>query len=61
MSKAKTQREALRQKGQFWTPDWLADAMVAYVLERDDQVLFDPAIGAGAFFLAAKRLALKNA
>jgi len=61
MSYAKTQREALRQKGQFWTPDWLADAMVAYVLERDDQVLFDPAVGAGAFFLAAKRLALKNA
>ena len=25
-------REILRQKGQFWTPDWVAEAMVAYVL-----------------------------
>ncbi|PJF31264.1 MAG: SAM-dependent methyltransferase [Candidatus Thermofonsia Clade 1 bacterium] len=57
MSHAKAHRETLRQKGQFWTPDWLADAMVAYVLERDGQTLFDLAVGAGAFFRAAKRLA----
>ncbi len=27
------QREALRQKGQFWTLDWVAQAMVSYVLQ----------------------------
>ena len=29
-------RESLREKGQFWTPDWIADAMVAYVLTGAD-------------------------
>lgn len=49
-------REQLRQKGQFWTPDWVADAMVEYVLSDQVKVLFDPAVGTGAFFHAAKRL-----
>lgn len=49
-------REALRAKGQFWTPDWVAEAMVAYVLQGDTDHLFDPAVGAGAFFQAAKVL-----
>ncbi len=48
-------REALRHKGQFWTPDWVADAMVAYALSGGAPELFDPAVGAGAFFRAAKR------
>lgn len=48
-------REALRQKGQFWTPDWVADAMVAYALCGGAQSLFDPALGEGAFFRAARR------
>ncbi|MGH8402728.1 MAG: N-6 DNA methylase, partial [Gammaproteobacteria bacterium] len=43
-------RRALQQKGQFWTPDWVAEAMAAYVLDVDPQVVFDPAVGAGAFF-----------
>lgn len=51
------EREALRQKGQFWTPDWVAEAMVAYVLSGGSDSLFDPAVGAGAFFRAAKTLA----
>lgn len=50
-------REALRQKGQFWTPDWVAEAMVAYVLGDKGGSLFDPAVGAGAFFRAAKKVA----
>lgn len=50
------QREALREKGQFWTPDWIAEAMVRYVEPDVSRELFDPAFGAGAFFLAAKRL-----
>ena len=49
-------REALRQKGQFWTPDWVAQAMVAYVLADGATTLFDPAVGAGAFFRAARAL-----
>lgn len=51
-------REALQQKGQFWTPDWVADAMVAYALADGAAELFDPAVGAGAFFRAAKRWSL---
>lgn len=50
-------REALREKGQFWTPDWVADAMVSYVAPMARRPIFDPAVGAGAFFSAAKRLA----
>lgn len=50
-------REALRERGQFWTPDWVADAMVAYVIGDGADHVFDPAVGAGAFFAAARRLA----
>jgi adenine-specific DNA-methyltransferase len=51
------EREALREKGQFWTPDWVAEAMVAYCLAGGSESIFDPAVGAGAFFHAAKTLA----
>jgi len=47
-------REALREKGQFWTPFWLAKAMAAWVTARAPLVLFDPAVGPGTFFAAAK-------
>lgn len=50
-------RDMLREKGQFWTPDWVADAMVAYALGGGADHLFDPAVGAGVFFRAAKRVA----
>src|SRR4051812_27822068 len=50
-------REALRQKGQFWTPDWVAQAMVAYVTAGGADTVFDPAVGAGAFLRAAKVVA----
>jgi adenine-specific DNA-methyltransferase len=50
------QREALREKGQFWTPAWVAEAMVGYVMRGDTNHIFDPAVGAGAFFRAAKVL-----
>lgn len=49
-------REALRVRGQFWTPDWVADAMVAYALAGDSDTLFDPGVGAGAFLRAGRRL-----
>lgn len=50
-------RENLRKKGQFWTPDWVADAMVSYFVKVNSHLkIFDPAVGAGVFFLAAKKL-----
>ncbi|MBI2485556.1 MAG: SAM-dependent DNA methyltransferase [Deltaproteobacteria bacterium] len=51
------EREALREKGQFWTPDWVAEAMVGYVIAGGSNHIFDPAVGAGAFFRAAKTIA----
>ena len=45
-------REKLREKGQFWTPPWVARAMVAYAMQGDSSVLYDPAVGGGAFFEA---------
>lgn len=54
------EREALRRKGQFWTPDWVAEAMVAYVLAGGSRHVFDPAVGAGAFFRAAKSVAAES-
>jgi type I restriction-modification system DNA methylase subunit len=47
----------LRQKGQFWTPDWVAEAMVAYALSGGSGSLFDPAVGAGAFLRAGAKVA----
>ncbi len=52
-----SKREALRTKGQFWTPDWVAEFMVAYVLQDQPARLLDPALGEGVFFRAAKRFA----
>lgn len=49
-------REALRVNGQFWTPDWVADAMVAYALRDGADTLFDPGVGAGSFLRAGRRL-----
>ncbi len=53
-------REALRQAGQFWTPDWVAQGMVAYVTAGGAATVFDPAVGAGAFFRAAKAVAAQT-
>ena len=57
VSAARAARESLREKGQFWTPPWVADAMVAYCLGGGARTLFDPAVGAGAFLLASKSAA----
>ena len=53
------EREKLRDKGQFWTPSWVANAMVAYVAE-DTELVFDPATGKGSFFEALKKLNLSQ-
>lgn len=49
-------RETLRQKGQFWTPEWVAEAMTHYVLLEKSPLLFDPSIGEGIFYKTAKKL-----
>jgi hypothetical protein len=49
------ERENLRNKGQFWTPKWVANAMVEYVSENTD-LIFDPATGRGAFYKALLEL-----
>ncbi len=48
-------REILRDKGQFWTPSWVAEAMVEYV-SKDTDLVFDPATGRGAFYEALLKL-----
>ncbi|MFN6393943.1 MAG: class I SAM-dependent DNA methyltransferase [Aphanizomenon sp.] len=45
------EREKLRDKGQFWTPEWVTKAMVAYIAQ-DTNLIFDPAAGKGAFLNA---------
>src|SRR3989344_2771003 len=52
-------REELREKGQFWTPPWVAEAMVAYV-SKDAEAIFDPGVGKGAFYAALKKIAPKK-
>ncbi len=46
------EREELRNKGQFWTPAWVAKAMVRYAVGSGADRLLDPATGAGAFLEA---------
>lgn len=53
-------REALREKGQFWTPQWVAEAMIAYCLADGAESVFDPAVGAGGFLIAAKEMAQRK-
>lgn len=53
------EREILRDKGQFWTPSWISEAMIAYVADNTD-LIFDPATGRGAFFEALLRLQRTN-
>lgn len=52
-------RETLREKGQFWTPAWVAEAMVQYAVGGGARAVFDPAVGAGAFLRAAKTVAVQ--
>lgn len=48
------EREKLRDKGQFWTPEWVASAMIAYVSKGAKEV-FDPGVGNGIFYTALKK------
>ncbi len=49
------EREKLRDKGQFWTPDWVAEAMVSYV-KNNVKTIFDPGTGGGAFLKALNKI-----
>jgi len=48
--------ETLRAKGQFWTPNWIAESMVSYLFAGGKKTVFDPCVGAGAFFQAARNV-----
>lgn len=48
-------REYLRTKGQFWTPDWIANAMIMYILGGNPKNIFDPAVGPATFLIALKK------
>src|SRR3989344_7647480 len=54
-----SEREKLRDKGQLWTSDWVAEAMVAYV-SQNAGLIFDPGVGRGAFYTALKNVAPKK-
>src|SRR3989338_1637061 len=51
-----TPRPTLQEKGQFWTPDWVARAMASYVMSNGTRRGFDPAVGAGGLLLAARNV-----
>jgi adenine-specific DNA-methyltransferase len=46
---------AIRELGQVWTPDWVADMMAAYALRDGADRVLDPAVGGGALLKAASR------
>jgi adenine-specific DNA-methyltransferase len=50
-----TLRESLQQRGQFWTPQWLAEVMASWIISDNPKVIFDPAVGPGTFYAAAKK------
>jgi predicted RNA methylase len=48
--------EAIRTKGQVWTPSWVADAMAVIIRSKLTGEILDPAVGPGALVAACKRL-----
>jgi len=54
------EREELRKKGQFWTPSWLAETMAEWVTKNMPETVFDPAVGPGTFFAAARTTGFKG-
>ncbi|MDP1831623.1 MAG: N-6 DNA methylase [Geothrix sp.] len=48
-------RERLRDKGQFWTPPWVARPMVRFALDSGDSI-YDVGVGAAAFGRALESL-----
>lgn len=58
---AGSDREQLREKGQFWTPLWLAKVMASWVTQGNPAYIFDPAVGPGTFFSAARKIGFRGA
>ncbi|NJM54028.1 MAG: N-6 DNA methylase, partial [Blastocatellia bacterium] len=56
----KIKENLYEKKGQFWTPDWIAEPMVEYALSNGSDSLFDPAFGAGVFLRATQSYELEN-
>lgn len=48
--------EAVRTKGQVWTPPWVADAMAMLLRSKLTGEILDPAVGPGALIASCKRL-----
>jgi hypothetical protein len=48
--------EAVRTKGQVWTPTWVADAMAIILRPKLNGEVLDPAVGPGALIASCKRL-----
>ena len=48
--------EAIRTKGQVWTPSWVADAMAIILRSKLSGEILDPAVGPGALIASCKRL-----
>lgn len=51
----KIDRKILQDKGQFWTPDWIAEVMISYV-SKEASLVFDPATGTGAFLKGLRKI-----
>lgn len=54
-TKAWHARERLRDKGQFWTPQWVARAMMHYACAGGGPI-YDAGVGAGAFAAALRSI-----
>lgn len=48
------EREALRNKGQFFTPEWVTSAMAHFILQNNPSVIYEPGFGTGAFYYGLK-------
>ena len=51
LPRAGAAREALRERGQFWTPPWVADAMVSW-LQTAASTIGDPEVSDIAAMMA---------
>jgi len=51
------EREKLREKGQFFAPEWITKAMSAFILEGAPSRVFEPGFGTGAFYVGMKQAA----
>ena len=51
--------ENVRQKGQVWTPPWVADAMAEFLKDCSADSVLDPAMGPGALLAAVRRKTAK--